>query len=311
MSAATTTVARHSSRSSGLPQHQAERRLGRRLLLPTAILLTLMVGYPIVWALRLSLFSDSITGQTHLVGFDNYARALWGSDAVQFWAAVRDTALFTVAAGGLELVIGVAMALVMSHLGVFRGLVRAMILVPWAIPTAVAAVLWKWMLTPNGIVNELLGRQILWTGETTPARTAVVLIDVWKTAPFVGLLVLAGLQLIPKDLYESAKIDGAGAVRRFRSITLPLVAPAILVAMLFRVLDLMRMYDTPAILTNGANGTATLSLFTYEHAIDQAKFGYGSALSTLTFMLIFAAAFLIIRLCGVKVFASDREGSGG
>lgn len=276
--------------------------------MPTIILLILVVGYPIFWALRLSLFSDSITGEIHAVGFDNYARALWGSDAATFWAAARNTALFTIVAGGLELVIGVVMALIMNNLGVFRGPVRAMILVPWAIPTAVAVVLWQWMLTPNGIVNDLLGRQILWTGETTAARVAVVLIDVWKTAPFVGLLVLAGLQLIPKDLYESAKIDGAGAVRRFRSVTLPLVAPAILVAMLFRLLDLMRMYDLPAILTNGANGTTTLSLFTYQHAIDQVKFGYGSALSTLTFLLIFAAAFLLIRVFGVKIFRAEGGG---
>ncbi|WP_238993086.1 carbohydrate ABC transporter permease [Jiangella aurantiaca] len=284
----------------------AERRLGRRLLLPTTVLLVLMVGYPIVWALRLSLYSDSITGATRFLGLDNYTRALWGADAERFWSAAWNTALFTVTAGGLELVIGVAMALVMHHLGAFRGPVRAMILVPWAIPTAVAAVLWQWMLTPNGIVNDLLGRQILWTGETTAARAAIVLVDVWKTAPFVGLLVLAGLQLIPKELYESAKMDGAGALRRFTSVTLPLVAPAILVAMLFRILDLMRLYDTPAILTNGANGTTTLSLFTYQEAIDQVRFGYGSALSTLTFMLVFGVALLVIRGCGVKVFETGE-----
>lgn len=283
-----------------------DARLAWWLILPTAVVLVLVIGYPAVWAVRLSMFSDSISGASRFVGLDNYLDALAGPDAPEFWAAARTTALFTVVGGAVELFIGTLMALVMHRIRRLRGLVRAFVLVPWAIPTAVAVVLWQWMLTPDGIVNALLGREIIWTGSEGWSRTAVILIDVWKTSPFVGLLLLAGLQTIPEEIYEASRVDGASAWQRFWRITVPLLKPTILVAMLFRVLDLLRMYDTPAILTNGANGTNTLTLFTFQNAVDQVKYGYGSALSTLTFLFIFVVALLFIKGFGTRVYTSPR-----
>lgn len=279
-----------------------ERRAALALVAPTIVVLLVVVGYPIAWALKLSLYSDVVVGSSGFVGLGNYREALTGAGSAEFYAALRTTFLFTVVAGAIELVVGTVMALGMHHLRRGRGLVRAMVLVPWAIPTAVAVVLWQWMLTPNGIVNAVLGHEILWTGATTPARVAVILIDVWKTAPFIGLLLLAGLQMIPHEIYEAARVDGAGPVTTFTRITLPLLMPTILVAMLFRVLDLLRMYDTPAILTHGANDTTTLSLFTFQNAIDQVKYGYGSALSTLTFIVVFLVALVFIRGFGARVY---------
>lgn len=283
----------------------AQARAAFWLILPTGILLLLIIGYPVLWALRLSLFSDSITGDTQFIGLDNYVAVLSGPQSGEFWAALRTTCLFTIVAGALELVIGTIMALLMHHMRRFRGLTRAIVLVPWAIPTAVAVVAWQWMLTPRGIINDLLGTEIIWTGSTEWSRTAIILIDVWKTSPFIGLLLLAGLQLIPAELYEAARVDGCSAWQRFWHITVPLLRPTILVAMLFRILDILRIYDVPAILTNGANNTNTLSLFTFQNAISQVKFGYGSALSTLTFVFIFLVAIAMIKVSGARVFATE------
>ena len=287
-----------------------ERRRARRaylLLLPTAILLVLVIGYPTIWAIGQSLFSDTLGQAPAFIGLGNYANALWGQQSPQFWRAVGDNAFFAVACSAIELVLGVGMALLLNNLKRFRGVLRSFVLVPWAIPTAVGAVLWQYMLQPTGIVNAILGHEVLWTaGQWTP-RIAIVIIDVWKTTPFIGLLVLAGLQVIPDEVYEAAKVDGAGAWKRFIWVTLPLARPAILVALLFRLLDLLRLYDVPSILTNGANDTQTLSLFTYQNAISQVKTGYGSALSTLTFIIIFAFAFLFIRITGARAMGVGRE----
>ena len=136
----------------------------------------------------------------------------------------------------------------------------------------------------------------------------IVIADTWKTAPFLALLILAGLQLIPDELYEAARVDGAGAWRRFRSVTLPLVAPSLMVAVLFRLLDALRIYDLPQLLTGGANGTTTLSMLVVQSSIQQTKFGYGSALSTLTFLIIFGVALVFIRFMGTSLLPSDEEG---
>ena len=177
-------------------------------------------------------------------------------------------------------------------------------LVPWAIPTAVTAKLWFFIFAFQGIANELFNTSILWTGSEWPAKWAIIIADVWKTTPFMALLILAGLQMIPGDVYEAAKVDGATTWQRFRYITLPLVKPALMVAVLFRVLDALRMYDLPAILTGGANGTTTLSIL----VVNQIRQGFNSAaaLSTLTFIIIFIVAFIFVRFLGANV----SEGSG-
>ncbi len=160
----------------------------------------------------------------------------------------------------LETVIGMCFALMMHKAFRGRSLVRVAILIPWAIPTAVIAKLWVVIFDPQGVLNNVLGTNFAWTSESGPARAAIVIADVWKTTPFIALLILAGLQGISNEIYESAKVDGASAWQRFWRITLPLVKPALAVAVIFRSLDVLRMYDLPWILTQGANGTTTMSI---------------------------------------------------
>ena len=266
-------------------------------------LLAAVVGYPIGRAVWLSFFTENEQGTKTNVfaGFANYRRALVGSDAHDFWNSIEVTGLFSVATVVTEVVVGVGLAFLMNRKFRGRSLVRASVLVPWAIPTAVSAVLWQWMFQPSGIVNAIIGHQVLWTGQEWSSRLAVIIADTWKTAPFVSLLVLAAMQGIPDDVYEAAKVDGASAWQRTWQITLPLVKPALAVAVLFRVLDALRMYDLPAILTQGANGTTTVSIFAYQQAINQGKFGYGSALSTMTFILIFVVGLGFVRVLSARV----------
>ena len=270
------------------------------------LLLAGVIGYPLLKAIHLSLFSDTIGEAPQFIGLDNYRTALTGDGSTDFWSAAEVTALFSVFSLVLEVVIGTAMALVMHRAFRGRGLVRASVLVPWAIPAALTSVLWRWMLQPDGIVNHLIGENVLWTGSQWPARWAVIIADTWKTAPFLALLVLAGLQFIPEELHEAARVDGAGAWRRFRSITLPLLMPTLMVAVLFRLLDVLRIYDLPQILTGGANGTTTLSMLVVQASVAQAKFGYGAALSTLTFLIIFVVALLFVRFLGTSLLPSEE-----
>ena len=287
------------------PQH-AESRLAFFLIVPSMIVLALIIGYPVIQAIVRSLFGDGI-GETPFVGLQNYAAALWGDESEDFWASVNVTYFFTAVTVVLETIIGFAMALVMNEAFKGRSLMRASVLVPWAIPTAVTAVLWQWSFDPQGIINHLTGSEIIWTGSEWPAKFAIILADTWKTAPFMALLILAGLQIIPGELDEAAKLDGAGALKRFRNITLPLVKPALVVAILFRVLDALRMYDLPAIFTNGANDTATLSILVVRATLSELKPGYGGALSTLTFIFIFATAFALVKMLGANAVAFGRE----
>jgi multiple sugar transport system permease protein len=184
--------------------------------------------------------------------------------------------------------------------------VRASILVPWAIPTAASALLWRWIFNADGVANALLGSQILWTTEGFQAKIAVIIADSWKTAPFIGLLVLAGLQVISEDLYEAARVDGAGAFRRFWSITLPLVKPALLVAILFRMLDALRMFDLPYILIGPRKQTAeTLSMLVQDEA-SNVRYGSAAAYGILLFIYLFGIAFAFITLLGADV-VGDRD----
>jgi multiple sugar transport system permease protein len=292
---------------------------GRRALLllgPTVVLLAVVILYPVIRGVVMSFQKDAgldpKTGffvQGGFAGFSNYVHWLGercggstcppGTLGSQFYDSLWVTIFFTVVSVAIEVVLGMCMALVMNSAFRGRGLLRASVLVPWAIPTAVTAKLWFFILSFAGIANSLLRTQVLWTGETWPARSAIIIVDAWKTTPFMALLILAGLQVIPADVYEAARVDGASAWQRFRMITLPLVRPALMVAILFRTLDVLRIYDLPAILTGGANGTATLSIL----VVDQIRQGFNSAaaLSTITFLLIFLVAFIFVRFLGANV----------
>ena len=213
----------------------------------------------------------------------------------------------TVVSVAIEVVLGMWFATIMNREFRGRGLVRAAILVPWAIPTAVTAKLWYFIFAYDGIANHLLGlvgvKPLLWTGDTWPSRFAVIIADVWKTTPFMALLILAGLQLISAQVYEAAQIDGASRWQTFTRITLPMIKVPLMVAVLFRTLDVLRIYDLPAILTGGGGGsghaTTTLSIL----VIKQIREGFhsASALSTIVFLIIALVAFLFIRFGGADV----------
>jgi multiple sugar transport system permease protein len=230
-----------------------------------------------------------------------------GTLGAQFWSATGTTFFFTIVTVALETVLGFWMAVIMARAFRGRSLVRAAVLVPWAIPTAVTAKLWLFIFAFEGIGNKLFNTSILWTGSEWPARWAVIIADVWKTTPFMALLILAGLQMIPAEVYEAAKVDGATAWQRFRMITLPLVKPALMVAILFRTLDALRMFDLPYILTGGANNTTTLSIL----VINQIRQGFNAAaaLSTITFIIIFLVAFIFVRFLGANV-VEQQTGAG-
>ena len=294
---------------------QEAGRLAALLLSPTAVVLGLVVLYPLIAALYQSLFQaggvDPETGFVEegnkFVGLDNYAAIFKGDTATLFWNAFWNTTFFTVVSVAIEVVLGVAMALVMHHALRGRGVVRASILVPWAIPTAVSAILWRWMFSSDGIVNATLNQPILWTTEGFQAKVAVIIADTWKTAPFIGLLVLAGLQLIPKDMYEAARVDGASPFRQFLSITLPLVRPVLLVAVLFRILDVLRMFDLPYVLIGGdKQSVQTLSILAFREA-NESRYGPAAAFATLLFIYVAVTAYTFVRLLGADLLGEVQQ----
>jgi multiple sugar transport system permease protein len=297
---------------------KSEREAGRLagiLLSPTFLVLGLVIGYPVIAALWQSLFQSGqrvdeegfVVQGSEFVGADNYTALFEGETATRFWNSFWNTNFFTVTTVTIEVVIGVAMALVMHHAFRGRGLVRASILVPWAIPTAVSAILWKWIFQSGGAANALIGQDILWTTEGFQAKLAVIIADTWKTAPFIGLLVLAGLQLIPKDMYEAAKVDGASAWRQFWSITLPLVRPVLLVAVLFRILDVLRMFDLPYVLIGpGKRSVETVTMLAFEEA-KALRIGPAAAYATLLFIYVALVAYAFVRLLGADLLGEVQE----
>ncbi len=297
------------------------------LIAPTAILLAVVIGYPVISAIVMSFRGDP-TIDTALgrfvgqgwVGLANYKHWILqqctdasgqtvscpeGTLGSLFWVSVFVTLFFAVVTVTLEVGLGLWFANIMHRTMRGRALIRTSVLVAWAIPTAVSAKLWAYIFAYDGIANRLLGTHILWTSEVWPSRFAVVIADVWKTTPFVALLILAGLQMIPRETYEAARVDGASRWQQFRYITLPLIKPAIVVAVLFRALDALRMYDLPAIMTGGGDGsTTTLSIL----VVDQMRQGFNSAsaLSTITFGLVFLIAWLLVKTLSINVVATQN-----
>jgi multiple sugar transport system permease protein len=277
-----------------------ERRQAYLLVAPAVAVLGGVALYPILAAVWLSLQRFILVfRERRFVGLDNYVFLL--SDA-RFWSALGNTAYFTLVAVAVELLLAVPLALLLNRAFPGRGVLRASALIPWAIPTVVSARLWAWMFNPDyGLINRLLpGADINWLGAPGYALHAAILVDVWKTTPFVALLVLAGLQGIPEDLYKAARVDGASTWRTFRSITLPLLKPAILLALLFRTLDAFRVFDAIYVLTEGgpANTTETLSIYAYKTLMRSGDFGYGSTLAVATFLCVVGLSLVYLRLLG-------------
>jgi multiple sugar transport system permease protein len=292
-----------------------QRRLAAGLMSPTFLVLLLVIGYPIIAGIRQSLFSTSqevdpsgfVVEGEQFVGLDNYTAVFSGEAGERFWNAFYNTTFFTVVCVAIDVVIGVAMALIMNKALRGKGLIRASILVPWAIPTVVSALLWRWIFDANGIANAIINQQILWSTDGWQAKAAVIIADTWKTAPFIGLLVLAGLQVIPNEVYEAAKIDGASALQQFRRITLPLVRPALLVAVLFRILDNLRMFDLPYVLVGpGKPSVETISILAFLEN-NNTRFGPAAAYAVLLFLYVVVVAYAFVKLLGADVIGEARE----
>lgn len=294
------------------------RRLAALLLSPTFVVLGLVVGYPVLAAFRESLYAkrqgldaDGFVVQgERFVGLDNYTAVFSGDNSAAFWNALTNTTFFTGSTVVLETCLGVVMALIMHRAFRGRAVVRASILVPWAVPTAISGLLWRWIFQSDGVANAVLGTQMLWTAEGVWSKMAVVVAEVWKTSPFIGMLVLAGLQMIPREIHEAAKVDGAGAVQRFWRITLPMVKSALLVAVLFRLLDALRMFDLPYVLI-GANkhSVETLTMVAFNEA-SNLRYGSASAYATVLFCYIALIAYLFVKLLGADIIGPARSSRG-
>lgn len=291
-------------------------------LLPMLVVLFAVAAWPLGRTIWFS-FTDAsldLMSQAEFVGFENYL--VWvdfGEGEGQYfglladprwWRAVWNTVYFTVVSVSVETVLGMIVALVLNQQFRGRGLVRAAVLIPWAIPTIVSARMWAWMMHDQfGILNDLgqrlglISEPIAWTASPDTAMTAVLIVDIWKTTPFMALLILAGLQLVPGDIYEAARLDGVPPWRVFRKVTLPLIMPAVLVAVVFRALDALRVFDIVYVLTPNTDATRTMSVYARENLFDFDKFAYGSAASTILFLVI-----ALITITFIFTTRMDLEG---
>jgi len=284
----------------------SEERFGWLLCTPAVLAMLLVTAYPILYALWLSLFRYDLRfpDQREYVGLANYASVLTSG---VWWESLANTLIITAASVAIELVLGMLLALVMHRVLFLRRTVRASVLVPYAIITVVAALAWKFAFDPvTGFVNPWLGLEQAWLTERWSAFLVIIITEVWKTTPFMALLLLAGLTLVPQDLLDAARVDGANAAQRFFRVTLPLMRSAILVALLFRTLDAFRIFDTVFVQTRGAQGTETVSIVGYHALVTRLNLGLGSAVSVLIFICVIAIAALFVK--GFRVsFAAGEE----
>jgi trehalose/maltose transport system permease protein len=256
-------------------------------VLPAGVIIGAVTVYPILYVLWLSLHERLLIGNvSRFIGLENFV-LLW-NDA-RFWNALGNTLYFTVVSVALEIILGLAIAMLLHRAFRGKGFMRAIVLIPWAIPTVVAAKMWEWMYNGDfGVLNYLLGAHINWLGSAAWALNAAIFLDVWKTTPFVALLLMAGLHTIPKELYQAAKVDGASPWVTFVRVTLPLLRPLLLVVLIFRTIDAFRVFDTIYVLTGGGPGntTETLSIYAYKVLFQTLQFGYGSTLAVTVFFLV-------------------------
>ena len=288
-------------------QYNAEERLGWLLCAPAVLAMLLVTAYPMIYALWLSLFRYDLRfpDQRSFVGLANYASVLTSE---VWWQSVLNTLVITLGSVSIELVLGMALALLMHRAIFLRRTLRASILVPYGIITVVAALAWKFAFDPvTGFVNPLLGVDHAWLAERWSAFLVIILTEVWKTTPFMALLLLAGLTLVPEDLLKAARVDGATPTQRFFRVTLPLMKPAILVALLFRTLDAFRIFDAVYLQTRGAAGTETVSIVGYHALITRLNLGLGSAVSVLIFLCVVVIAVLFVKGFGTHLARREDE----
>lgn len=287
---------------------RSERKLAWMLCAPAVLAMLLVTAYPIAYAVVLSLQNVDLRfpDENSFAGLSNYVTVLTSN---LWWTDVFNTVFLMIVTVSIELVLGMAIALVM-HRAIFgRGIVRTSVLIPYGIITVVAAFAWQFAFAPEtGFVNDLIGAETDWFGGRFTSFVVIILAEVWKTTPFMALLLLAGLVTIDGQLYEAARVDGASAWQRFTRITLPLMKPAILVALLFRTLDAFRVFDSIFIMTRGALDTESVSILGYNQLISRLNLGLGSAVSVLIFICVFLIALLFVRGFGAKL---DEGRPGG
>ena len=286
---------------------RSRERLAWLLVLPSLLVVALVALYPLIETFRLSFTNTRLasTREPRNVGWANY-QSLLTEDA--FRSALSHTVVFTVSSVLLETLLGLAIALVIHSNFRGRGGVRTAMLVPWAIPTVVSASMWQWMYHDVfGVINDILvnrlhilDQKVAWLANPATALPAIIAVDVWKTTPFMALLLLAGLQLIPTDVYEASTVDGASKVQQFFQITLPLLKPALLVALIFRTLDAFRVFDVIYVMKQFASETMTVAVYARQQLIDLALLGRGSAAAVIIFICIFAFVIVYTRLIRVE-----------
>jgi trehalose/maltose transport system permease protein len=276
---------------------------------PMLVVLALVAGWPLARTIWFGLTDANLSDleAAKFIGFVNYYYLLQDPD---WWNAVWNTVVFAAVSVTTETVLGMAIALALNaHFG-GRGLLRAAVLIPWAIPTVVSAQMWGWMFHDVfGVINAvliwlgLINKGIAWTASPSTALLAVIIVDVWKTTPFMALLLLAGLQMLPQECYESARVDGVHPVRVFFKITLPLLKPALMVAIIFRVLDALRIFDLIYVMSGNNKDTMSMSVYARQQLVDFQDVGYGSAAATMLFLII--ALFTIGYLTLARVGRED------
>ncbi|WP_300642283.1 carbohydrate ABC transporter permease [Nocardioides sp.] len=287
-----------------------ENNLGRRLVAPAVVVMLVVTAFPILRALWLSFYSYSLTApeEREFIGISNYVTAL--TDQL-FWRDIGITVLYMVVTVAFELVIGFAFALVMHRVIFARGLIRTSILIPYGIITVVSGFAWQFAFTyQNGFVNgwlPFIDADFNWFGDTVPAVIAIMVSEIWKTTPFMSLLLLAGLAQVSEDMVEAAKVDGATWWQRMWKVVIPNMRAAIMVAVLFRALDAYRIFDNIFVMTAGAQGTESISFLTYRQSIEQFQLGMGSALAVLLFLSVLLVAFLIVKLFRVDLAQARGE----
>ncbi len=290
---------------------KAENSLARKLVAPALILMLLVTAFPMLRALYLSLFSYSLTApdDREFVGLSNYWTAL--SDSL-FWRDTGNTVMIMIVTVAFELVIGFAFAMVMHKVIFARGVIRTSILIPYGVITVVSGFAWQFAFSnTNGFVNSWLpfvGDDFNWFGQYQSSMVAIMASEIWKTTPFMSLLLLAGLAQVSEDMIEAAKVDGATWFQRLYKVILPNMRAAIMVAVLFRALDAYRIFDNIFVMTAGANGTESISFLTYRQVIEQFQLGIGSALSVLLFLSVILVAFIIVKLFRVNLADARQEG---
>lgn len=282
-------------------------------LTPMIVVVLFVAGWPLARTIYFS-FTNAVLADIDSHSFiwlENYLYLLQDGD---WWMAVRNTLVFTFASVTLEVILGTIIALALNAHMPGRGMLRASVMIPWAIPTIVSAQMWNWMFNDfYGVINAMLmgmgliDQPLAWTADPDLSLWAVIIADVWKTTPFMALLILAALQVLPSECYEAARVDGIHPVRVFFKVTVPLIKPALLVAVIFRCLDALRIFDLIYVLTSGSRSTMTMSIYARRELVDFQDVGYGSAASTMLFLIIAFATVLLLTLGKVKLSGEEAK----